>query len=208
MIAKGRRSVDPFFSMVDGIQSLAEMESLPFSVREIVMSVRGMAMMVVMAMATGVRADELAAANTLDQLGGRITRDANLPGNPVVDVDLAGTRITDLWLRLLPELERVQSLNLEGTRITDAGMKELRRLTELQSLNISRTRITDAGLKELTGLKNLRTLDLDVTDVSDAGLKELKALRGLQLLRLNSTWTSEVGLKALQAALPQCKIIR
>src|SRR5262249_22360996 len=106
------------------------------------------------------RADEAAVVKMIEKLGGRVTRDDNRPGKPVVFVDL------------------------RGTKITDAGLKELKELKSLETLNLLNTMVTDAGLKELKELKSLQTLGLRDTKVTDMGVKELKAaLHGLKILR-------------------------
>ena len=89
------------------------------------------------------------AVNAILQLGGRVTRDENLPGRPVVKVDLGLPRITDAGLKDLKELKGLRELWLDSTKITDAGLKELKELKELERLELSSTKVTDAGLKEL-----------------------------------------------------------
>jgi hypothetical protein len=86
----------------------------------------------------------------IEQLGGQVTRDANLPGMPVVAV------------------------HLDDTHVTDAGLKELAALKQLRELTLWSTNVTDEGLKELASLKQLQRLDLVLTNVSHAGVAQLQ----------------------------------
>src|SRR5256885_1977002 len=100
------------------------------------------------------RADEATAIEAIKKLGGRVEVDAKRPGQPVVGVDLANTKVTDAGLKVL---------------------KELKELKSLQTLYLNGTKVTDTGLKELKDLKNLRTLEVGFTAVTDTGVKELKS---------------------------------
>src|SRR5262245_58695846 len=95
------------------------------------------------------RADEATAVKAIEKLRGRVTRDDQRTGKPVVDVDLTLAWITDVDLKQLKELKHLQSLELGFTEITDKGLKELKHLKCLQTLDLTGTRITDVGLKEL-----------------------------------------------------------
>src|SRR5438105_2399943 len=114
------------------------------------------------------RADEAEAVKYVEKLGGTVTRDANLPGNPVVAVDLswrlpAGPRpVTDEGLKVLKHFKELRRLDLGGieVNVTDAGLKEIKELRKLQTLSLAGTKVTDAGLKEIRELRELRTLYL------------------------------------------------
>jgi len=114
------------------------------------------------------------AVSAILKLGGRVTRDAGLPGRPVSGIDLSDTRATDSDLKDLKELEGLLTLELRRTQITDAGMKDLQELKGLRTLGLSSTKITDAGLEDLKELKGLQRLGLISTKITDAGLKDLK----------------------------------
>jgi len=89
------------------------------------------------------------AVSAILKLGGGVKRDEELPGRPVVAVDLRGAQITDAALKHLKELKGLQTLNLSDTMITDASLKELKALKDLQELDLRNTKITDVGLKDL-----------------------------------------------------------
>ena len=155
------------------------------------------------------RADEASAVKAVENLGGKVTRDDKLPGNPVIGVNLGGLfpgKVTDAGLKELKDLKQLNTLDLYGTPVTDAGLKELADLKQLTTLNLSGTQVTNAGLKELKDLKQLTTLKL--RNVTDAGLAELKDLKQLTSLNLGATGVTADGVADLQKALPGCKIGR
>jgi uncharacterized protein YceK len=65
------------------------------------------------------------AVNAIEALGGKVKRDDKLPGRPVVEVDLGGTKVTDTGLKDLKELKNLKFLCLAGTKISSAGLKDL-----------------------------------------------------------------------------------
>jgi internalin A len=111
--------------------------------------------------------DDAKAEKAVKALGGKIVRDANAEGKPIIKVDLSGKGVTDTGLKELAGLKTLRMLNLNATKVTDLGLKELAALKNLRILDVGGTEVTDTGLKELTGLKNLQVLNLNVTKVSD-----------------------------------------
>jgi internalin A len=67
----------------------------------------------------------------------------------IEDVDLAGTRVTDVGLKRVGKLRGLTWLDLSDTRVTDDGLKELADLTKLAHLYLQNTRVTDAGVAPL-----------------------------------------------------------
>jgi hypothetical protein len=175
---------------------------------------------------------EKAVLALVDKLGGgaKVKRDPVLPGQPITEVSLSGSKVTDDDLKLLarlPQLKKIhlnatqisdaglkalaplkqlEFLNVMGTRITDAGLAEVSRLTRLQEIWLSSTGVTDAGLKHLVGLPDLGVVYLDSTEVSDAGLKELAKLPKLWDLRLDRSRVTDAGMKEL-AAFPELQML-
>jgi hypothetical protein len=130
--------------------------------------------LMILATATGLRADEASAVKAVEMLDGKLTRDDDAPGKPVVTVELTGSKVTDDVLKELKDLKQLQTLGLGATGVTDAGLKELKSLKQLHTLILLGTDVTDAGLKELKDLKQLKTLVLSKTKVTDAGITDLK----------------------------------
>jgi len=134
----------------------------------------------------------------IQQLGGRVTRSANIPDSPVTIVDLYGTKATDALLNRLACFSQLETLKLTDAPVTDAGLKYLKGMTNLQELVLFGTKITDAGLEYLKGMKHLRRLDLCKTKVSNAGLQNITGLIQLQDLDLSSTKVTDAGLRHLK----------
>jgi hypothetical protein len=165
------------------------------------------------------------------RLGGTITRDVQVDGDPVVKVDLAGrpisdadlqalrgltrlhslvlrqTKITDAGIPLLKATGKLRDLDLDGTSITDAGVAQLGSLTSLRGLYLSRTEVTDAGLSPLQPLTKLRELGLGNTKVTDAGLIHLRGLTQLRKLDLQNTAVTRAGIEELRKELPNLWIV-
>ena len=102
----------------------------------------------------------------------------------------------------------VVEVSLAGTKITDAELVHLKGLANLQSLTLTRTEITDSGLVHFKGLPNLQTLYLSGTKVTDTGLVHLKGMTNLEKLILYDAKVTDAGVADLQKALPNCKITK
>jgi hypothetical protein len=98
-----------------------------------------------------VRADDAddKAVEAVKKLGGKVMRDENAEGKPVILVDLRGTDATDATLKELKQLKQLQTLDLFKTKVTDEGLKELKDLKSLRILYVNKTKVTDAGVQEL-----------------------------------------------------------
>ena len=118
--------------------------------------------------------DEAAAAEKIELLGGRITRDEALPDHPMIGVDFSERRkIRNQFLGLLGSLSHLTTLDLSETNITDGGLAEIEGLTALTTLVLDGSRISDEGLRAVGKLTNLRMLSLHGTEITDAGLQSL-----------------------------------
>ena len=116
-------------------------------------------------------------------------------------------RGTNNSLRVLSDLDNLQSLELDRTQVTDAGLLHLSGLTNLKTLDLRRTRITDAGLVHLKGVTNLRLLDLSgCQNITDAGLVHIKGMTKLKNLNLYRTQVTDTGTAELKQSLPNCEI--
>jgi hypothetical protein len=120
----------------------------------------------------------------VERLGGLIERDARAPGQPVVGIKLATTRITDEQLGELQGLSSLRTLNLTQTRISDAGLAQLRGHKGLRSLDLFDTRVTDRGFASIATMSGLETFVVGVCDVTGAGLSQLESLNHLKTLTL------------------------
>jgi Leucine-rich repeat (LRR) protein len=134
------------------------------------------------------------AAQAIQRLGGRITRDEHIPGKPVVIISLAGTKLTDLDLQTVAACKELRSLDLGRSTVTDAGLKHLTGLTQLTSLTLPNTQVTDAGMKYIGELKQLTALDLHLTGIGDSGMKHLAGLTQLRTLVLDGTRLTDAAM--------------
>ena len=134
----------------------------------------------------------------IEKAGGRITRDENSPGKPVVSVIFPDQTVDDAVFTSLEVLTSLRELVLNSFKFTDAGISQLKGLKKLQKLDLSDTRITDAGLADLKGLTELQKLTLVRTQITDAGLADLKELTKLQNLDLSANRITDAGLAHLQ----------
>jgi RNA polymerase sigma factor (sigma-70 family) len=144
------------------------------------------------------------AAMVLEAIGAKLTRDDNLPGRPVVEVQLTGNKqLNDTILWHVKDFKRLNGLYIGRTGTTDAGLEHLQNLKSLRVLDLGTTQVTDAGMKHLAKLDGLLSLCLVSTRVTDSGLKDLKGLKGVRYLLLQATGVSDAGVKEIREALPQ-----
>jgi hypothetical protein len=121
----------------------------------------------------------------IELLGGHVTRDESLPGNPVVEVCFKkNKRFNEKYLPLLNSLPHMRSLDLSGVEISDAGLKKIGEFTNLSRLRLCGREITDQGLMSLHELTNLRELTLDGTQATWVGLSDLR--ESLPALRVST----------------------
>src|SRR6187549_1246528 len=75
-------------------------------------------------------ADDRAEA-LVTSLVGRLQRDDNVEGRPVVWIDVSATKVTDDDLGVFAKLTDIDALTLDNTQVTDAGIAKLRNLLTL-----------------------------------------------------------------------------
>jgi hypothetical protein len=69
---------------------------------------------------------EALAADTIAATGGRMTRDNNLPGRPIVEIRLAGHKASDVDGSRLKDLTCLRVLDLAACPVTDVALHSLR----------------------------------------------------------------------------------
>lgn len=143
----------------------------------------------------------------LKNMGGQVQRDPKAPGQPVIGLNLSGTRVTNADLALLKPLQGLRTLILTQIAITDAGLQHIEPLLQLRGLFLP-VNITDAWLVHVKGLIHLEHLTLRESQVFDAGLVHLKGLQILKSLGLHGTKVTDAGLRDIQQALPRASINR
>ncbi len=119
------------------------------------------------------------------RLGGKLMRDDDAVGKPIVGIELHSAMLGDVDLGHLRDLKKLQTLNLEGCPgLTDAGLAYLAGCTALEELNLSTSRkIRGDGLAHLQGLTSLRKLLLPAqTRLTGPQLQFLTAMTDLESL--------------------------
>lgn len=109
---------------------------------------------------------------------------------------------------LLRNIPTLVDLNLAGLKISDADLDHVATLENLVRLHLENTPVTDAGIAKLKGLKNLRYLNLYNTSVGDSSIDTLKGLPNLSNVYLWQTKVSDDGAAALKKAVPTANINR
>jgi hypothetical protein len=96
-------------------------------------------------------------------------------------------------LHAVVSLQKLSELDLRGTKVTDVGLKELAKLPNIAKLDLSYTQVTDAGLRDLAKLQNLKELDLRSTQATKHWFELIKrgesVLNGAKVRRMmNRDW--------------------
>ncbi len=145
--------------------------------------------------------DSTRALMIVQQLGGKSEQDPNLPGQPVVAVDLSEKPVSDEGLAQLVGFTELRSLNLAGNmpKITDAGLVHLKAFKKLETLLVPPVAATDKGLAEVAELTTLKSLDIGFfSPATDAGFGQLKSLTSLNSLNVSYTAMGDAGIEQLK----------
>jgi hypothetical protein len=119
------------------------------------------------------------AVGTIKIAGGEITRDKNLPGNPVVRVDFERPVRLGTLATVVPYLES---------------------LPQLRYLRISSwAKISDTDLRHLEGLTQLETIDLYGRGITKSGLERLRE----KLPHVRIHWNYDLAEHGMEQLLPQ-----
>jgi hypothetical protein len=124
-----------------------------------------------------------------------------------VTVNFSFSRVSDMHLRTIENLEHLEHLNLSYTLTTDEGLHRLMALPMMRILNLSGSRVTDKGMEQLVRRKDLTQLEVADTVVTNVGLRHLERLKELEFLDVRRTQVTETGVDALQRALPKMRVI-
>lgn len=99
-------------------------------------------------------------------------------------LDLARSKIKgaesagDAVAQVLPQLQKLQTLNLSGSELTNAGLAHITHLVSLTSLDVSNcARLTDDGVCSLSVKLPLTAIDLSGTEVSNRSIAHLGAMK-------------------------------
>jgi internalin A len=98
---------------------------------------------------TDMFSDSTSTVAGIEDLGGKVIRNENHPGKPVISIDLSNARISDEDVKEAAKFPQLESLDLSKTEITDAGLEYLKSIKNIQLVNLNTTKVTDAGVLEL-----------------------------------------------------------
>ncbi len=114
-------------------------------------------------------------------------------------IRLYGVRASTAGLAKLERLGQLRILVMTGSSVPDTWMAHLRGLTRLESLDLLDCQITDAGLRHVALLSNLQELEVSMNaGVSDEGLTHVRSLKSLRKLFLSYTAVTDAGLANLE----------
>ncbi len=131
-----------------------------------------------------------------DRLG-RVTRDVDRPGSPIVGLDLSLTHVTDDQIAMLIPLDTLQTLQLFRTPIGDRALTSIGKMTSLRRLDLGLTEITNQGLANLRNLTNLEEIELTHDSLEDPAFVHLKELKKLKELNIFDNRITNKGLQHL-----------
>lgn len=109
-----------------------------------------------------------------------------IPMKELIELDIAGSLITDDGLAPLSSAKYLKLLNLSGTNVKGPGLRHLVDLPNLEYLNLAFTGINDQGLRQISALKSLKQLILNCEDLTDASIVQLEPM--IRLEQLNLAW--------------------
>jgi hypothetical protein len=122
------------------------------------------------------------------------------------DLYLVGADVSNEGLRLIGQLDDLESLCLVETKATDAGLAHLQGLDRLVSLHLEGTaggdQFGDAGLVHLGHFPNVEKLTLYGSGFTDQGIDQLKRVPALRELSILDTSFTIEGVSQLAEGKP------
>lgn len=97
--------------------------------------------------------------------------------DPLPQVSLQNTRITDRALTTLAAHGGIERLDLSGTAVTDAGIQRVAGMSRLTSLDLRDTQVTHSGLELVGRMPNLKVLELGGPLIDDRAIEHLRKLQ-------------------------------
>lgn len=137
----------------------------------------------------------------LEDSGIKGTGLAYLLNEPIEQIDLKGTQITDESCKFLPQFSKLTKLEIDSEQLSDEGLKNLSSCRDLRTLRLCSPKITNKGIEYLTALPKLESLEIStaiqtrkgkilseakpsgLTNACFTSLKRMKTLKYLSFLR-------------------------
>ncbi len=131
-----------------------------------------------------VMADESAARNAIEKLGGKSEIDTKLATEARVSAKFDSVTDAMLFgLKKHPEIGSIEAF--DATRCTDKGLAALKELPHLRKLAFGKAAIGPAAATSIGQLKELRHLSLPSSGITDTELARMKELVLLEYLALS-----------------------
>lgn len=103
---------------------------------------------------------------------------ATVAKDQVVDLNLAGSGLSDSDLQPITRLTALKYLRLDDNKLTDRCVQWLSKLPKLVELNLYDNQgVSDASVQNLAAIKSLRRVYLWQTGITQAGITKLHQLR-------------------------------
>ncbi len=159
----------------------------------------------------------------IEKRGGKVRRDDNRPGKPVISVNLGRVKDGDACLKHIKTWPKLEDLQISFSPVTDAGLKNVQ---DLRTLGLSTYHISDPGIATLKQMKleslfvtsskkgedgaatmacpgklpfvNALVLAAAFSNVKDEDLASLKGVTNLRGLMLSDTKITDAGLAHLK----------
>lgn len=117
-----------------------------------------------------------------------------------------GSAVTGPGLEHLVERKGLQVLDLSGGKLTNDALGALLGLPDLRELRLAGNPLTDDAAILLAQLERVEVLDLGETGLTDAGLAMLKGHATLRGLIVTNTRVTGPGVQDFEAGTPACKV--
>ncbi len=111
----------------------------------------------------------------------------------------ARTSGDEILAALLPLKEQLVWLNLERTKVTDVGMKTIAQLQKIRTLYLNNTAVSDIGAETLVTLSELSYLNLVGSQVTDKSVSTFAEMKQLDNLYVGNTAISSKAIRDILA---------
>lgn len=113
------------------------------------------------------------------------------------EFELCSEEISDVQLKPLARLRRVEKLKLDGNIISGTGMDVAKSMPHLKKLSLSENPLTERGIETIAQLDQLENLEIKEVHLSDDSVATLSRMQFLKKLELDDSQISCNGIQYL-----------
>lgn len=113
------------------------------------------------------------------------------------EFELCSEEISDVQLKPLARLRRVEKLKLDGNIISGTGMDVAKSMHHLKKLSLSENPLTERGIETIAQLDQLENLEIKEVNLSDDSIAKLSRMQFLKKLELDNSHISCNGIQYL-----------